>query len=225
MARCSSASTPAARTPMPSSTTKSPAPWSRTAKSPTTHHELSIGICGAIDAVLATAGVAPERIELVSLCTTLATNALVEGKGRPVGAVIIGFDGDVLERAGLGEALGSDPAIILAGGHDPHGSAAGAAGHRAAGRRGGGRGRVDGGGVRRHRAVQRAQPRARARRGAGRSATSPACRSRSAITSRPAERPEACGHRRAERTARSRSSTGWCAPPRPHSPNVASTRR
>ncbi len=92
------------------------------AKSPTTHHDLAIGICGAIDAVLAAASVAPERIELVSLSTTLATNALVEGKGRPVCAVIIGFDGDVLGRAGLGDALGNDPAIILAGGHDPHGN-------------------------------------------------------------------------------------------------------
>lgn len=92
------------------------------AKSPTTHHDLAIGICGAIDAVLAAAHVNAQRIELVSLSTTLATNALVEGKGRPVGAVIIGFDGDVLERAGLGEALGDDPAIILAGGHDPHGN-------------------------------------------------------------------------------------------------------
>lgn len=94
------------------------------AKAPTTHHELSIGICGAIDAVLAAAAMPPEQIELVSLSTTLATNALVEGKGRPVCAVIIGFDGDVLERAGLGEALGHDPAVILPGGHDPHGSAA-----------------------------------------------------------------------------------------------------
>jgi len=91
------------------------------AKSPTTHHDLSIGICGAIDAVLAAADVAADRIELVSLSTTLATNALVEGKGRSVCAVIIGFDGDVLERAGLGEALGSDPVVILGGGHDPHG--------------------------------------------------------------------------------------------------------
>jgi len=91
------------------------------AKSPTTHHDLSIGICGAIDAVLAAADVGAGRIELVSLSTTLATNALVEGKGRPVCAVIIGFDGDVLERAGLGEALGNDPVVILAGGHDPHG--------------------------------------------------------------------------------------------------------
>lgn len=96
------------------------------AKSPTTHHDLALGICGAIDAVLAAAAVPADCIELVSLSTTLATNALVEGKGRPVCAVIIGFDGDVLERAGLGEALGNDPAIILAGGHDPHGTAAAA---------------------------------------------------------------------------------------------------
>ena len=94
------------------------------AKSPTTHHDLALGICAAIDAVLVAAEAPAECIELVSLSTTLATNALVEGKGRPVCAVIIGFDGDVLERAGLGEALGNDPAIILAGGHDPHGSAA-----------------------------------------------------------------------------------------------------
>ena len=93
------------------------------AKSPTTHHDLAIGICAAIDAVLHAAAVQPQRIELVSLSTTLATNALVEGKGRSVCAVIIGFDGDVLERAGLGEALGNDPVIILPGGHDPHGSA------------------------------------------------------------------------------------------------------
>lgn len=93
-----------------------------TAKSPTTHHDLAVGICAAIDAVLVAAQLPADRIELVSLSTTLATNALVEGKGRPVCAVIIGFDGDVLERAGLGEALGTDPAIILAGGHDPHGN-------------------------------------------------------------------------------------------------------
>ena len=91
------------------------------AKAPTTHHDLAIGVCGAIDAVLAQAP-ADVHVELVSMSTTLATNALVEGKGRPVAAVIIGFDGEVLERAGLGDALGNDPAIIIAGGHDPHGS-------------------------------------------------------------------------------------------------------
>ena len=95
-----------------------------TAKSPTTHHDLSIGISGAIDAALAAAAVPPSRIELVSLSTTLATNALVEGMGRPVAAIIIGFDEAVIERNGLAEALAGDPAIFLPGGHDPHGSQA-----------------------------------------------------------------------------------------------------
>ncbi|MFN8020200.1 MAG: hydantoinase/oxoprolinase family protein [Acidimicrobiales bacterium] len=91
------------------------------AKAPTTHHDLSIGVGGAIEAAVHQAGVDPARIELVSLSTTLATNALVEGSGRPVAAVIIGFDPDVLARGGLGDALAGDPAIFLPGGHDPHG--------------------------------------------------------------------------------------------------------
>lgn len=92
------------------------------AKSPTTHHDLSIGIHGAISAVMAASAVDPADIELVSLSTTLATNALVEGRGRPIGAVIIGFDPAVVERAGLGEALAGDPALFTAGGHDSYGS-------------------------------------------------------------------------------------------------------
>ena len=92
------------------------------AKAPTTHHDLSIGIRGAIDRALHQAGVQPGRIELVSLSTTLATNALVEGSGRPVCAVIIGFDDEVIERGGLRDALAGDPMILLEGGHDPHGN-------------------------------------------------------------------------------------------------------
>jgi N-methylhydantoinase A/oxoprolinase/acetone carboxylase beta subunit len=91
------------------------------AKAPTTHHELSIGIVGAIDRVLTDSGVAPERIEVVSLSTTLATNALVEGKGRAVCSVIVGFEAEVLDRAGLPEAMGKDPVVLLNGGHDSHG--------------------------------------------------------------------------------------------------------
>lgn len=91
------------------------------AKSPTTRHDLSIGVCGAVDAVLAASGVGVAEIELVSLSTTLATNALVEGTGRRVGAVIIGFEPEVLDRGGLGEAIGADPVVFVDGGHDPHG--------------------------------------------------------------------------------------------------------
>jgi N-methylhydantoinase A/oxoprolinase/acetone carboxylase beta subunit len=91
------------------------------AKAPTTHHDLSIGIRQAIDLALRNALVDPAAIELVSMSTTLATNALVEGKGRPIAAIIIGFGTDVLTLAGLAEALGGDPVIVVAGGHDPHG--------------------------------------------------------------------------------------------------------
>jgi N-methylhydantoinase A/oxoprolinase/acetone carboxylase beta subunit len=94
-----------------------------TAKSPTTHDDLSIGINGAIDAVLAAGSVDPARIELVSLSTTLATNALVEGRGRSVALVLIGFEPEVIDRGGLRDALGGDPVMVVAGGHDSHGSA------------------------------------------------------------------------------------------------------
>ena len=71
------------------------------AKSPTTHDELAIGIGRAIDAAVSDAAVDPSAIEMVALSTTLATNALVEGTGRPACLVTIGFDEDALDRGGL----------------------------------------------------------------------------------------------------------------------------
>ena len=88
------------------------------AKALTTRHDLSIGIGSAIDAILPEAS-AP--IGLVSISTTLATNALVEGQGGRVGLILIGFDDAALTRAGLGQALGNDPVAFLAGGHTPTG--------------------------------------------------------------------------------------------------------
>ena len=52
------------------------------AKSLTTRHDLAIGIAGAVDAILDRSGVRPSAIKLVSMSTTLATNALVEGQGE-----------------------------------------------------------------------------------------------------------------------------------------------
>lgn len=92
------------------------------AKAPTTHDDLSIGIRGALDGALRGAEVDPGEIGLVSLSTTLATNALVEGMGRPACLVMIGFEPEALDRGGLREALGTDPVISLAGGHTPHGT-------------------------------------------------------------------------------------------------------
>ncbi|MBD3764498.1 MAG: hydantoinase/oxoprolinase family protein [Rhodobacterales bacterium] len=87
------------------------------AKALTTRPDLSAGIGAAIDAALAAAGVRPDRVALVSLSTTLATNALVEGQGGRVALVAIGFDAADLARAGLAQALAGDPLIRLAGGH------------------------------------------------------------------------------------------------------------
>ena len=67
-------------------------------------------------------GVPVSAIGLVSLSTTLATNALVEGQGGRAGLVMIGFGPDDLKRDGLPEALGSDPVIFLPGGHNVHGN-------------------------------------------------------------------------------------------------------
>ena len=63
----------------------------------------------------------PAAIKLVSMSTTLATNALVEGQGGRVGLVMIGFSEADLLRDGLAKALGSDPVIFCPGGHDVHG--------------------------------------------------------------------------------------------------------
>ena len=90
------------------------------AKAPTRHHDLARGLGEALDAVLV--GVAPERVTLVSLSTTLATNALVEGRGRTVGLVLIGLDEARLGRARLADALDGDPYVCVDGGHDAAGA-------------------------------------------------------------------------------------------------------
>ncbi len=82
-----------------------------------TRPDLTIGIREALQRLDAD----PSAVSLVSLSTTLATNALVEGVGGRVGLVLIGFDVDGVERAGLAAALGSDPLITIDGGHDSYG--------------------------------------------------------------------------------------------------------
>lgn len=91
------------------------------AKALTTRHDLSVGIGGAVSSVLAQSGAEATSIGLVSLSTTLATNALVEGQGGRTALVMIGFAEDDLERGGLVEALGSDPVVFVPGGHNVHG--------------------------------------------------------------------------------------------------------
>lgn len=91
----------------------------RSAKSITTRADLSIGIDAAASRVL------PEdrgEIAMVSISTTLATNAIVEGRGSAVCLLMIGQGPEALDRGGLGAALGEDPAVFVAGGHDATGA-------------------------------------------------------------------------------------------------------
>lgn len=59
------------------------------AKALTTKEQLSIGIAGVIAKLPAEL---LAKVQLVSLSTTLATNAIVEGKGGKVGAILLGFN-------------------------------------------------------------------------------------------------------------------------------------
>jgi len=85
-----------------------------TAKSLTTHGNL---IDGLRDSALAVLEEKYKPITLVSLSTTLATNALVEGRGRPVCLVLIGYRAEQLNKSRLVDALGRDPHGFVNGGH------------------------------------------------------------------------------------------------------------
>ncbi len=85
-----------------------------------TRTDLSIGIAEALDTILRDRGNWPagQDISLVSLSTTLATNALVEGVGGRAALVFIGFTEAELDRGGLRDGLGDAPVIMAPGGHD-----------------------------------------------------------------------------------------------------------
>lgn len=89
------------------------------AKSITTRGDLSIGVIESLDKTLLAAAdrVSCQDIRLVSLSTTLATNALVEGKGSAVAVVLVGFDDKMLERSELQKAIPTAHIIRIAGGH------------------------------------------------------------------------------------------------------------
>lgn len=71
------------------------------AKSLTTPYDLAIGLGRALRAVLARlpAGEHRSDVSLVSVSTTLATNAVVENRFSPVCTMLIGFDDAMVERS------------------------------------------------------------------------------------------------------------------------------
>ena len=121
------------------------------AKTPTRHEDLYGCVVEAMTSVLAggpnasDSTISAADIGLVAVSTTLATNALVEGAGRPAALVAIGFESETLARVGLragtGErpgararaspaegdrdrltgSLASAPVVVVGGGHGAHG--------------------------------------------------------------------------------------------------------
>jgi len=88
------------------------------AKALTTPWNLAIGIAKAIRAVLDLrgTGASREQIGLVSVSTTLATNAVVENRFSPVCTLLIGFDDAMVERSGL-QRHGGGLVVRVQGGH------------------------------------------------------------------------------------------------------------
>ena len=95
------------------------------AKALTTKGDLSIGVREALTTVMQTlpVGTNSSAIGLVSVSTTLATNAVVEGHGSPVAVFLIGFDSAMVARTGIAKAFPHVPLRMIAGGHDHNGDA------------------------------------------------------------------------------------------------------
>ena len=90
----------------------------RKAKVLTTHQDLRICIRGILDELKIEDSAA---IHLVSLSTTLATNAIVEGKGRPAALVLLGYDPELVQKFGLHDSFATDTYFYVDGRVDMEG--------------------------------------------------------------------------------------------------------
>jgi N-methylhydantoinase A/oxoprolinase/acetone carboxylase beta subunit len=87
-------------------------------KSLTTKRDFAIGIEEVIEGIHIED---PSAIRMVSVSTTLATNAIAEGKGKRVALFLIGYDPDLLSRFQLDGRLATPNFYFFDGGHDLYG--------------------------------------------------------------------------------------------------------
>ncbi len=92
-------------------------------KALTTRYDLSVGISEALGTAIRQSKLEKpgEDIQLISLSTTLATNAIVEGQGSPICLILIGYSPDALEQAGLGRIMLNDLLVFVPGSHNQDG--------------------------------------------------------------------------------------------------------
>jgi N-methylhydantoinase A/oxoprolinase/acetone carboxylase beta subunit len=87
-------------------------------KSLTTKRDFSIGIGRVIEGIhLEDSSV----VRMVSISTTLATNAIAEGKGKRVALLLIGYDPDLISKFGLETRFATPRYYFFAGGHNLYG--------------------------------------------------------------------------------------------------------
>lgn len=89
-----------------------------TAKSLTTRHNLVDGITAAI---LQLPAELFSQITLVSLSTTLATNAVVEDQGTSVLGLFVGYNDKQIERVKIPDIIGKQHCHLIEGGHSAYG--------------------------------------------------------------------------------------------------------
>jgi len=89
-----------------------------THKSLTTKRDFAIGIEQVIDGIRIED---PDAIRMVSISTTLATNAIAEGKGKRVALFLIGYDPELLANFQLERRFATPQFFYFRGGHDLYG--------------------------------------------------------------------------------------------------------
>jgi N-methylhydantoinase A/oxoprolinase/acetone carboxylase beta subunit len=92
------------------------------AKAPTSHWDLAVGLGAALQSLLAAlpGSIRREHIGLVSVSTTLATNAVVESRFSSTCTILIGFDDRMVQRSGL-ERGAAGVIVRVRGGHEATG--------------------------------------------------------------------------------------------------------
>ncbi len=87
-------------------------------KSLTTKHDFSLGIENVIAGIRIDE---PDAIKMVSISTTLATNAIAEGKGKRVALFLIGYDPELIANFQLAGRFATPHFFYFQGGHDLYG--------------------------------------------------------------------------------------------------------
>jgi N-methylhydantoinase A/oxoprolinase/acetone carboxylase beta subunit len=89
-----------------------------THKSLTTKRDFAIGIERVIEGI---AIEDPSEIRMVSVSTTLATNAIAEGKGKRVALLLVGYDPELISSFNMGARFATPNYYYFDGGHDLYG--------------------------------------------------------------------------------------------------------